>query len=142
MEIRHGFMVEQQLLSEERQRAVAAAYDDVLIQARGQAAKLVTAARPPLEKLLAAMSEIGELLSAVRDCRDAQNATNPDGRRQYHDFPMAVEEFVRIVATSGDPIDLVDLAGNRQARSRTLGMVRGDVQQLIEDSDAGQRVQA
>jgi hypothetical protein len=47
VEPRHAFIQEEQRLTEERRRAVAAAYPDVLQEARKQAVKLVKAARPP-----------------------------------------------------------------------------------------------
>ena len=121
--VRHDFMSEEQRLTEERLYAVAAAYPDVVAEVRSQATKLVAAARQPLEKLMAARTEIGDLLATVKTCRDAENAVNPNGRRQFLDSPLTVEELVRIVATGGDPVDILDLAGNRQARPRNIGMV-------------------
>jgi hypothetical protein len=139
VEIRHGFMREQELLNEERRKAVAAVYPDVLDQARSQAAKLVKAARPTVEKLADVMAEVGELLRAVKICRDAANSENPNGRTPYQDSPMTVEEFIRIVASGGDPIDVLDLAGNRPVRPRTTGMLSGDISQLI---GSGQNVRS
>jgi hypothetical protein len=140
VEIRHGFMRETELLNEERRKAVAAVYPDVLDQAGSQSTKLVKAARPTVQKLTAAMAELGELLRAVKICRDAANAENPNGRTPYHDTPMTVEEFIRIVASSGDPIDVLDMTGNRPVRPRTTGMLWGDISQLIEDTPGGGRV--
>ena len=46
VDIRHGFLAEQQRLTEERLQAVAAAYDDVLREARSQATKLARGCPP------------------------------------------------------------------------------------------------
>jgi hypothetical protein len=46
-------------------QAVAAAFQDVLDQARTRAKELAAAAHAPLQQLLAAMAEIGSLLQAV-----------------------------------------------------------------------------
>jgi hypothetical protein len=151
VEIRHAFLHEQQQLNEERLQAVAAAFPDVLKQARTRAKKLAAAAQAPLQELLTVMTEVGTLQMAVKACRDTANAearNRGDGtsRVEFNDFPWTVEEFVRIVATAGDPIDLVDLGGRREIRTRagiTLGdhtrMTSGALQQLI---GAGQNVRS
>jgi hypothetical protein len=94
------------------------------------------------------MAELGELLQAVKVCRTAANATSPDGRREFHDSPLTIEEFVRI-ATGGDPTDILDLTGGRKVQPtdildqpRNTGMIVGDIQQLIEDTAGGGRVRA
>jgi hypothetical protein len=91
VEVRHRFMPEEAQLREERRQAVAAAYPEVLGQARRQAKKLTAAAHGPLEKLLATMTEIGALLAAVKTCRDARN--DPNQHQHYNDSPLTVEEF-------------------------------------------------
>jgi hypothetical protein len=93
-----------------------------------------------------ATTEIGTLQAAVKACRDARNClardrNSPDSRTQFNDFPLTVEEFIRIIATAADPIDLVDLGGRREIRTRT-GMTSGHLQQLIEDTAGGERVRA
>jgi hypothetical protein len=116
VEVRHRFMNEQAQLTEERRKAVAAAYPDVLRQARSQAKKLAAAARKPYEELLATMDEIGDLLTAGKTCRDAQNDSN--SHRHYNDSPLTLHEFIRIVASAADPIDaVVDLGGRRVIRA-------------------------
>jgi hypothetical protein len=132
VDLRNGFFADRQQLTLERREAVAAALLDVLGEARRQAKKVVTAARPTVDKLNAFMVELGELLGAVKTCRDFRNATNPDGRRQFLDGRLTVEAFIAIVASGGDPIDVLDLAGNRGIQARNTGMVQGDVQDLIE----------
>ncbi len=134
VEQRHLFIQEEHRLTEERLQAVAGAYGDVLEEARGRAAELLDAARPAVEQLMATMREVGELLAAVNTCRTAANAVSPEGRLEFHDSPLTVEAFVRLVATSSDPIGVLDLAGNRDARPRGTGMLWGDIQQLIDDT--------
>jgi hypothetical protein len=151
VEIRHGFINEQQQLNAERQRAVAAAFQDVLREARKRGKKLAAAAQVPLQELLALMTEVGALRQAVTACRDAENTLARDrgdgaGRVEFNDLPMTVEEFVRIVATAGDPIDLLDLGGRRDIPTRTgirtdnrPRLNSGELQQLI---GAGQNVRS
>jgi hypothetical protein len=139
VEVRHRFLAEEAQLREERQRAVAAAFQDVLDEARTRAKKLAAAAHAPLQELLAAMTEVGQLQAAVKTCRDARNSearnrNSPDARMHFGDLPMTVEEFVRIVASAGDPIDILDLAGNRPVRSRSTGMTWSDIAQLTPAS--------
>jgi hypothetical protein len=136
VEVRHRFLFEQQQLNEERQRAVAAAFPDVLEQARAMATELAVAAQAPLQQLLTAMGEVGTLLQAVRVCRDAANAEARDrndgtGRTQFNDFPLTVERIIQVIATAGDPIDLIDLGGRREIRGLNTGMTVGDVRQLL-----------
>ena len=148
MEIRLDFVQEERRLTEERRQAEAAAYPDVLEEARRQATKLAAAARPTIEKLAAAMAEVSELFQAVQVCRTAANATFPDGRCEFHDSRLAIEEFVRM-ATGGDPTSILDLTGGRKVQPggilvqpRNTGMIVGDIQQLIEDTAGGGRVRA
>ena len=136
VEVRHRFLFEQQQLNEERQRAVAAAFPDVLEQARAMATELAVAAQAPLQQLLTAMGEVGTLLQAVWVCRDAANAEARDrndgtGRTQFNDFPLTVERIIQVIATAGDPIDLIDLGGRREIRGLNTGMTVGDVRQLL-----------
>jgi hypothetical protein len=70
VEVRHRFLAEEAQLREERQRAVAAAFQDVLDEARTRAKKLAAAAHAPLQELLAAMTEVGQLQAAVKTCLD------------------------------------------------------------------------
>jgi hypothetical protein len=131
---RHSFMQEERQLTEERREAVAAAYPDVLKEARSKAIKLAKAARPTIVKLADEMGEIAERIGAVQACRDAANA-NPDGRRYFHDSRLTVETFIRLVVTGGDPIsEVLDLTGGPQERLRSgrAGMTAGDIAQLIE----------
>jgi hypothetical protein len=73
------------------------------------------------------MTEIGALMAAVKTCRDTRN--DPNQRQHYNDSPLTVEEFIQIVATTSDPLDVVDLGGRREVRTRA-GMTSGDVAQL------------
>jgi hypothetical protein len=132
VEARHQFMYEERELTEERRKAVAAAYPDVLKEARGRARKLVKAARPTVEQLADAMREVLELTGAVQVCRDAGN----DDRRVFNDPRLSVAEFIRVAATGGDPIaSALDLTGDQQEfRPRNTGMLLGDVQQLLAGS--------
>jgi hypothetical protein len=152
IDARHGFMTEQQRLSEVRRQAVADAYDDVLAQARPRAAKLIRDARPTVVKLAAVMGEISELLAAIQTARDAGNSvTSADGHRAHYDSRLTVETFIKLALSGGDPIGLLDLAGSPQAQfrnadplfqPRNTGMSGADIQQLIEDSPGGERVRA
>ena len=142
-EIRHGFVLDQRLLIDERHQAVAAAYDDVLREARRRAKKLVAAARPTVEKVAAEMAEWGELLADIQTCRNAANTRSVNGIRDYHDDRLTVEEYIRFAATGGDPTDILDLPGRVQPRDtgmlwpeRNTGMLAGDIQQLTEDTRA------
>jgi hypothetical protein len=129
VELRQSFMLELQLLNEERRRAVAAVYDDVLAQASSQAKELGKDARPILEKLLAVMGEVGSLLHAVRICRDA----NLEGRRYPDDAQLTLVAFATLVASGGDPTHLLHLPGAPRALpSSRDGLTRADIQQLIE----------
>jgi hypothetical protein len=134
VEPRHDFMRQQQRLTEERRRAVAAAYDDVLRQARSALPKLLKAARSTVEQLVAQAGPVSELMTAVQVCRDARNVDHPEGRREYHDSRFTVDEYIRLVATGGDPIsEILDLTGGPQEKLRSgrTGMTLGDLQQLI-----------
>lgn len=131
VDVRHGFMEESQQLTEARRRAVAAAYPDILKEARAQAIKAVRAAKPTVEKLLASMTEVAELLAAIRASRDAGNDDSVE-RKSFRDGKLTVETFLRLTVTGGDPTDLLDLVGNRRGvENRDAGMVLGDIQQLI-----------
>jgi hypothetical protein len=137
VEPRNAFMVEQQRLAEDRRRAVAKAYEDVLPQARKQAIKLVKAARPTIEQLMAQMGEVTPLIAAVQACRDARNAldaASSEGRREFHDSRLTIEAFIRLAVTGGDPIsEVLDLTGGAQEKFRSgrTGMVWGAVQALL-----------
>jgi hypothetical protein len=141
--IRHGFIDEQQPLTEERRQAVAAAYDDVLAEARREAKKLVKDARPTVEKLTAVMAELGELLGAVKTCRTPKNAEATDGHRQFHDERLTVERFVALAAAGGDPTGILDLAGGGKAQPLQVqapsntGMVWSDIEQLLGSGQRG-----
>ena len=114
-EIRRQFMHEETQLREERRKALAEAYPDVLWEARSQAEELVRAARPTVKALADMMAEVGRLLGAVQQCRAAGNAWNGSvGPKQFHDRRLTVEEFVRLVATGGDPVGILDLTGTGQ----------------------------
>jgi hypothetical protein len=141
VDLRHGFIYEQQLLTEERRRAVAAAYDDVLHEARSQATKLLRSTRPTVEKLTVVMAKVSELLQAVQICRTAANAENP---RQRHDARLTVETFIRLALTGGDPTSILDLADAPPRSSLDVtqsrnGMLLADIQRLI---GSGQDVRA
>jgi len=133
MEIRQSFMLEQQLLTEERRRVLAAVYDEILRKGRRQATKLVKQARPTLEKLADTMAEVGSLLAAVQTCRDAANAANPGCFRQSNDSRLTIETFIPLVATGADPTGLLDLPGARPVvPSIKDGLTRADIQQLMD----------
>jgi hypothetical protein len=134
VEIRQSFMLEQQLLNEERRQVVAAVYDEVLAHAREQVRELVKAARPTLEKLTAVMAEVGGLLAAVNTCRTARYSPNgSEGFRQFWDARLDVEAFVRLVATGGDPTSILDLPGAPPAVLSTgEGLIWSEVRQLID----------
>jgi hypothetical protein len=128
VDIRHNFLMEERRLTDERRQAAAAAYDDVLREARTQARKLVTAARPTLEKLKATHGEVGALLGAVKTCRDAGN--NADHFQHFNDSVLTLAELIQIIDAEADPIDaVVDLGGRREVRARA-GLVSGGVPQL------------
>jgi hypothetical protein len=126
---RHQFMFEEQQLTDERRKAVAAAYPDVLKEASKQVAKLAKAARPTVEKLADEVGHVAELLGQVRVCRDAGNID----QRTYQDVRLTFDQFIKLAATGGDPISTLDLTGGRkEPERRDPGMVLGDVQQLLE----------
>jgi hypothetical protein len=104
---RHSYISENQLLTENRRRAVAEAYPVVLKAARTQAIKQLKAARPVVEKLSESMAEVAQLLNAIRQCRDAANAGNPEGRVSYQDPRLTVETFLKLVVTGGDPVSIL-----------------------------------
>jgi hypothetical protein len=131
VEIRLGFIQEQQRLTEERSRAVAAAYDDVLREVRSQATKLLRTARPTVEKLTTVMADLVGLLHAVRTCRTAKNTESTDGHRDYHDAKLDVDAFTRLVATGDDPTSILDLTGAGKIQPHRSGLTLGDVQQLL-----------
>jgi hypothetical protein len=88
---------------------------------------------------------------AVKSCRDAANAQNPNGSIGYRDSPLTVEALIRLVASAGDPIDVLDLTGtigdpthvlDLAGRPRNTGMIWADVAPLIQDNAGGQRVRA
>jgi hypothetical protein len=133
VELRQSFMLEQQLLTEERRQAVAAVYPEVLRQARSLAAREVEEARPMLVALADVMGRVGSLLAAVQTCRDAKNAQNPGGFRQFHDSRLTMATFIPLVATGGDPTSILDLPGApRPQPSSRDGLTRADIQQLID----------
>jgi hypothetical protein len=135
VEIRLNFMDEQQRLTEERRQAVANAYDDVLRQARREAAKLLKGARPTVEKLGPPWKAVGELLQAVQICRNAGNGSDPtQERRTFHDQRLTFDTFIRFVASGGDPIDLVDLTGAPRPESQPPPLTWGEVARLIEET--------
>jgi hypothetical protein len=139
VELRLGFMQEQQQLIEERRRAVAAAYGDVLRKAQSQAAKMIKGARPTLEQMADVMGELSSLLAAVTTCRDAWNAESPDGRRSFHDARLTLDVFARLVATGDDATGLLDLPGApRPQPSSRDGLTRADIQQLIDGGGTAQ----
>jgi hypothetical protein len=135
VEPRHTFIREEQYLTEERRRAVGKAYPDVLREAQKQAVKLLKAALPTVEQLMADMGEVTPLVAAVQQCRDAANVDNPEGRREYFDDRLTIEEFIRLAITGGDPIsEILDLTGHgmqEKPRSARTGMIYADVIQLM-----------
>ena len=148
-EIRRQFMHEEAQLREERRKALAEVYPEVLRQAHSQSTKLVKAARPTVEKLAGVMAEVGSLLAAVQACRAAANAWNGSvGPRQFHDRRLTVDEFVKLAAAGADPTELLDLTGSGErrpldptgAQPRTTGITLSDISQLIEDTAGGGRV--
>jgi hypothetical protein len=124
IEVRDQFMVEQGRLAEQRSQAVASAHRDVLREARTQARELITVARPTVETLLAAMAELGTLLSAVKLTRDAANSISTE-RRSFHDSKLDVEKFVQLVTEAGDPLDSLDLVGGGGGRMGYVDPVAG-----------------
>jgi hypothetical protein len=110
-ELRMGFMQEQQQLTDERRRAVAEAYPEVLRQARAQATKLVKGARPTVEKLTAFQGQVGDLLAAVNVCRAAVNAESLDGHTEFQDAKLDLQAFIGLALTGGDPTSLLHLPG-------------------------------
>ena len=139
IEARYAFIFEERTLTEERQRAMAAAFPDVLKEARSQVKKLVAAAGPQLEKLTGTMGEVGALLDAVRSCRDAQNATDPSQHQHYHDRALTLQEFIRIVSAASDPLDLVDLGDRPRETWARDGMVSGGISQLSQPNEIPRR---
>jgi hypothetical protein len=135
IEARHQFNVEEQQLTQERRLAVGKAYPNVLKAANAQAAKVVKGARPNIERLMADMTELAELLGAVRACRDAANYEAVE-RREYRDARMDVQGFIALVAGGGDPLGTLDLMGNRgrKVTDRATGLMAGDIQQLLQGS--------
>jgi hypothetical protein len=72
--------------------------------------------------------------------RTARNVEHLGSHRQFHDAKLTVDAFAKLVASGGDPTELLDLTGASRVVERDNGMTWADIQQLIEDSSGGQRV--
>jgi hypothetical protein len=116
----------EQKLTQARLQAVAAAYDDVVKKARVEAAKVVKQTQPTIEKLIGSMSDVAELLAAVREVRTARNAESAEGHRQFHDGKLTADAFIRHAAAGSDPLELLDLTGASRTVERDHGMTVSD----------------